>query len=277
MNVHQWVFPDPSAELHVLLIGLSCGESLPSAVRDAEHLAVVALHRWKASRVVIVVENDTDAAHVRAHLTPDELARADVRVIQNKGAFLSLCESFAAGAEKKAQRIDLLVALSSHGYRCTAPKSSKQDGKTGPDDDCIYLCGAPILDNDLHGSLVRPLRSSDVRMLTLLDTCHSGTLLSLPACTTNFLDLTWVGREDTSQKALVASISACSDGQSSQDDVSSEFGFGGGLISAFLDLWQPKQTVGQLFSALAHRLQSMGQTPTLSSDHPSFLGLEHVG
>jgi hypothetical protein len=133
-----------------------------------------------------------------------------------------------------------------------------------------------ILDQQLHDALIKPLRSSYIRVLALIDTCHSGTLLNLPVYTTNFLDrVSIVGRPELKETCAspIVSISACSDAQTSEDDVSSEFGFGGGLISAFLDAWKMGITIADLFAIISKRLTLLGQTSILSSDDTQLLGL----
>ena len=88
-------------------------------------------------------------------------------------------------------------------------------------------------------------------MLALIDTCHSETMLDL---------------HHIKHPGLVA-ISACADTQSSMQDISQDFGYGGGLVCAFADYLKDKDSINikDLYTNVYKRLLNFGQHACLTT------------
>lgn len=281
-----------------LFVGLSCGGSLPSALYDLVHMTEHAVSRMNltASDIMIMVESENDKARV-LHLFQNEpffngkqeAKTAAIPVIQvttTRAQFLTSVTSLLNGWQTQYQSsrsrgtssgLDILLMISTHGY-CVHHTSSFNGtsgggGKVGAEeckedsgcDESIHLNGEIIIDDELHNAIVSPLKSPGISLLTLVDTCHSGTMLDLPFWTIDMQHSVVDGKVDPSCLSTIYSISACSDSESSMDDVSM-FGFDGGLIAAFLDSWKPGQSVRELYAVIRDRLKRGGQTSILSSN-----------
>lgn len=280
-----------SASQKVLLIGLSCGGSLPSALFDLAHMTEHVLTRMQVDSkdIWLIVESEYDKDHV-IHLLQNEpffngehtaknltVPLPIIQVITRRDEFLTTVQQIMTQWQQEAmlslstKSLDILLILSTHGY-CThhsiASLSSCAE-RTGCDQN-IQLNGQIIIDDDLHAAIVGPLQSEKIHLLCLIDTCHSGTMLDLPYWTIDLKQQTVDGKVDPCCKSSIYSISACSDTESSMDDISC-FGFDGGLIAAYLDSWEQKdksdtsqKSIKELYMKIRDRLRKANQTSILS-------------
>ena len=111
---------------------------------------------------------------------------------------------------------DIFFSLSAHGYQ---QRGLESDGK----DEYIRVGTDRLLDDHLHTALLANVTPT-TRVLALIDTCHSGSMLDLPETYHPNVPL-----------GTVACVSACSDSETTGEDISDFGGFGGKLCAQFLD------------------------------------------
>jgi hypothetical protein len=146
-------------------------------------------------------------------------------VIRNKNHLLSrLRKLFLSFSSSDSS----LFVLCSHGYSCTNRNRIhlELNGKS----EFIRLRGERIYDFELL-NVVHSLRSKS--HLSLIDTCHSGTMLDLMYCMRNH-SICRAKVPETKHGSGV-SISACSDNETTGEDISDYGGWGGKLVGHFLD------------------------------------------
>ena len=136
---------------------------------------------------------------------------------------------------------DYLITVSSHAYKGRSGTYIQFKGVTYPATNIAQW--------------ITPLSSQD-RVLMLIDTCHSG----------NFLNLPHVDSE--MKNAIVCTISACSSHQMNSDDISTKYGFGGGLTTSVLDYIstiddKDEIKVHDLYSYCHKRLRCAGVNPQM--------------
>lgn len=120
--------------------------------------------------------------------------------------------NLAVGSESK-EEADIFLAISAHGYQGYNQSSTQVDKL----DEYFFFGGTKIVDDMMSAKLAK--LHHKIKLLALIDTCHSETMLDL---------------HHIKHPGLV-SISACGDTQSSMQDISQDFGYGGGLVCAFAD------------------------------------------
>lgn len=134
-----------------------------------------------------------------------------------------------------------IVSISSHGYI---------SGSTN----YITLKGKRYTSHDVTSWFQN---NDQGKTLILVDTCHSGSMIKLSH------------GEYTAQAntAKVCSISACSDNELDMDDISTNFGYGGGLTSAIADLIGETAiadiNISDIYTSCCKRLICLNQHPKL--------------
>lgn len=238
-----------------LLLGFTCGGSLPSALRDMRALHSRLTKEFKFGTITIAVESENDAKILKAQ-------GIESVVTPNRESLFALMSSQAQLYNSQTQPVDVFFALSTHGF-AIKPDPNKVDGT----DENIFLNGQAIYDEEIHKQFFAKL-GSQVNLLGLCDTCASETMAGLPYESTD--GKTWASvtrSEPAKDSATCYCISACSNRQSSMDDMDEDFGYNGGLSAAFLDFTHEKQIINvrELYSYIKSRLSLLNQQPVLSS------------
>lgn len=254
-----------------IIVGFSSG-GLPSTLRDVAHLFFILKHKWSFGNLKVILETRDEVNKVRVRLSNlcDEYKSSNKTAVlesfrpiipKNKSEFLLTLSSSVAKLEKS----DIFVSLSCHGYsmRSSGSSPNESDGR----DEYIKFRGSPVKDDDLHRALVGTLPDKKNNMFVLVDTCHSGTMIDL-----KYNKLTKQKEHnfaDIKTSCDISSFSGCSDSQLSRDDISYDFGFGGGLTSAFLDSCAKLPdgfNICTTFSKISKPLNKMGQKPQWSTN-----------
>lgn len=143
---------------------------------------------------------------------------------------------------EKKEEVDLLVTISSHGWR--------RNGR-----DYINFRGKIVYDVDIQ-KWFKPLLKSSVRCLVLADTCHSGTMCEFTP-----------SKLPIPKHINVVCISACDDDEYDRDDISDLYGFGGGLTTSFIDFVSLKSgsyDVCLLYKYVKNRMLKGSSTSVIS-------------
>ena len=223
-------FPRPNSERHAFIVCSSAG-NLPSAANDAITHAVV----W--ARLGFTLHHYLD-------VTPPQLTRIADRLRQHQlKTTIHSIEAFQndllalTSLHYPIAPIDVIVALSSHGYR-------------GNGHNYILFGGQQITDTQLRSWFMPLTAYSHIRVVAFVDTCHSGSMLGFTK----------------TQATTICSISACNNAESDMDDISTEFGFSGGLTAAVMDTLGNAESfdVGALYTSCRQRLAAFGTHPQLT-------------
>lgn len=120
---------------------------------------------------------------------------------------------------EKIEKLDyVLIMVSGHGYQKHSLDTKEKDGM----DEYISYNGGIIDDNEFRKLIESILPHEPIRIICLVDTCHSGTMFDIDQikqpCSTTIL-----------------SLAACQDNQYDSCDISS-IGFGGALTVHLLEI-----------------------------------------
>ncbi len=237
VGVHATPFPRPNSNRHAYIIVSSAG-NLPSAVRDAVTHGVVWSRRGFALHYYLDVST-TQREYITTQLNTRHLQATFDST--SKAVEVDIAGSLRH-ATGEAAAVDIVVAIAAHGYR-------------SGNHNYIIFAGNQITDVNL-ASWFAPLNAlHHVRALALVDTCHSGSMVGFTK-TGPTLPTT----------ATVCSLSACSNAESDMDDLSDEFGFGGGLTACVVNNigFDTPFEVDALSAACRHRMQAFGTHPQLT-------------
>jgi hypothetical protein len=234
--------PRQNSERHAYII-ISTDGNLPSAARDAISHGIA----WSRRGFKLHYYLDTSAiqqATIGSKLTEAKITAsisADIK---------ELASELKTHSEAKSP-IDIIVAISSHGY-VTNPQSSAKD-------EFIKFKGRQIVNDTLLGWFTPLKGKAHIRCVVFIDTCHSGTMCNFPGTVADNAKLP--------KDVTVCSISACSVQQFDMDDISVQFGFGGGLTSALMDALGVKTThslnIDDIFNAIRTRMKIANIHPQL--------------
>jgi hypothetical protein len=193
-------FPTPLKPVTVIIVALQAnGES---SYRDAKHLMAQTRLAWPGSQSFVFSDRAGD----------------DGKHISNK---VDLLREISKLVRKTSATSDILFCLSAHGYA----HSNKQFVRIGVD---------RVFDHELHDALYDPMHVSCLS-LCLVDTCHSGSLMNLPFCSTDGVHFLKDQNSPENVKPQSFCISACSDSELAGEDISDTYGWGGKLMCQFLD------------------------------------------
>jgi len=198
---------DKAQSISVLLIDFG-QPGLPSPDHDVVTWSSLLQKRLQIPpqniQVLVGVENESKERFqkIRAQLDP----LVHLKPTPNKIDVFNSCKAWTAGNESK----HYLFLLSGHGFYCGQNADYAVHSATGE----------TINTHEWHDALFSKLEEKAV-FLGFVDTCSSGSMLGID--------------KNKPEKGWVASISACADGQSDNDDISDFGHFGGGLTSAFCD------------------------------------------
>jgi len=202
----------------VLLISVSFAANGTSSYRDANNITTIAKEKWDA-KTLILTDNTKN------------IKSKDCLKINNKKHFLLTLENQVKDFSKTH---DVLFTISAHGY------SRRGGNEADHRDEYIRIGGQSVLDHEIRNSFYRYMDDSCLS-LCLVDTCHSGTMLDLPWCSTDGKNF-----KKVEQKLVIKPqsfcISACNDNELAGEDISDFGGFGGKLTCIFLDYFNKNYT-----------------------------------
>jgi hypothetical protein len=196
---------------------------------------------------IFVITNNNETTSVIKKKVNDKLARivkCNIEYISSNNLIDDL--SFAI----KSINNNFILCLSSHGY-------------ANGDKNYITWNGIKVTDQQFHDILTNNIHPN-LHCLSLIDTCQSGTMLNLNYQTK---DLISYKPENLSNSILnIVCIGAVDDNEYDQDDIS-DFGYGGGLTSSFIDFIHGStdlKTIKTFFSYYKNRISQLGHHPVLS-------------
>lgn len=235
--------------MKVVLVECDPGRTLGgSCTRDVNNMAHFIIERKLAECKDIIIMTTSPSSQIIPECK-----------YENSRNLLSVLNSLELGVGGS-----LFVLLSGHGYSIRDVNGDEVDGM----DECINV-GSQITDDMLYNSLIlRFANRTDVKMLLMSDTCHSGTMFDLPFTLSGGVFIKNTRRNDViGFEAL--SLSACSDQQLSMCDVGDNAGFGGSLTVALLEYPEilKKLISGDHtcdLSTISNRLKLLNQTMIIS-------------
>lgn len=237
------LFPQPNSLRHAYIIASTSGD-LPSAARDVVTYGLVFAQRGFH-------------LHLYLDVSPSELQSikrqlGDVIIHQT----LDTLPSELAAYKSMKGPIDLLVTISSHGWLSGVGEyivfQGRQYSNTVISKWFTPLAGANTLQKNVPGRNISP--ETSLQILILVDTCHSGHMTGFPR-----------GGSQLPSTAKICSISACSDTEQDSDDISDQFGFGGGLTTAVVDFIGAKESfdINQLYNQCSERVRCNNMHPQM--------------
>jgi hypothetical protein len=199
----------PRDNVKGILIAICGTQGLPSSKRDGYALSDCFAKLGFQTYVFIDNRNDGDWIKDR---------KRDVNVLSNLSLLPALLNKF------KGETYDIVITVSAHGY--------SRGGSH-------FLFDGRRISKSVMRPWYKGFEKSKCRVLTLLDTCHSENMTGFPKS----------GMSDNRGRSLQQqqdgtfnpmTFSGCRINQSLMEDVSNEYGYGGGLTSAFLDIIEGK-------------------------------------
>lgn len=185
-------FPDPAKDKYALLIVNTY--QLPNALNDTL-VQIIMLLNWGVSLGNIYILADSDKDPRLKFLTTLIYKRQKLIIKYNNGVnftakYNEILRTIAIRAQSKS---DLFISISGHGGRIRDRNNDEKDGY----DEYIIPAGVRVLDDQLFSGILQ--LGSIFNVLTLTDTCHSGTMFDSDSKTA------------LTMKASVLSLSACGD------------------------------------------------------------------
>jgi hypothetical protein len=201
---------------NVFVIAVSLLANGTSSYRDSNSITKITEERWNA-KTIILTDN---VKHIKS----------DAKIkVSNKSDFLTKLESII---KENSKKYDILFTLSAHGY-----SSGRHQ--------YIRINRERVMDYEIRDSFYKYMDESCLS-LCLVDTCHSGSMFDLPWHTTNGTDYRYI-KQDMVSKLQSYCISACNDRELAGEDISDYGGWGGKLISQFLDHFDDKIDIIKLY------------------------------
>jgi len=201
--------------VHVLCISLASNGT--SSYRDAENISHLTSTKWNAKTTIFTDKPDYFSGLHNTLVVKPATLQASLRCY----------------VQALPDHCSLLVAVSGHGYSTHVPSKSKYE--LNHRNEYIRYGHCRVFDYDLTDLLCTNMKPG-IDCLYLVDTCHSGTMFDLP-----YLSIdggrTYKHSNYTtcSPVASILCISACNDNEQAGEDISTYGGWGGKLISYFLD------------------------------------------
>ncbi|KAJ7354429.1 peptidase C14, caspase domain-containing protein [Mycena albidolilacea] len=138
---------------------------------DKIHRLLLEVYHYEPSAITILVDDGIEG-HVQP--TRRNILAAISELVKDVKAGDKLCFYYA-------------------GHSTQRPNKRSNSEEDGLDECMISLDGELIVDNELHDTLVRPLPAGS-RLVAILDTCNSGSLLDLKHYRCNRVPVPWVWR-----------------------------------------------------------------------------------
>lgn len=208
-----------------------------------------------------------DAKRFHAFLKTRGYADANVRLITDESMTRPTASAIVAGLQwltMGARLGDTLVFYySGHGYRTPDRNGDEADGM----DEMIISVDNYGITDDLVRALLVDRVPVGVRLFTVFDSCHSGSMCDLLH---NWVDGRYVQERVKAPRGMVFSLSACLDSQQAEETVIDDRAQGI-FTHSLLDLLTSRDTwrYRDLRDALNSRVKAMGfrQASQLSMSH----------
>ncbi|KAF7334769.1 Metacaspase type II [Mycena sanguinolenta] len=192
VEMHSMSSPFPNdctGQRRALLIGVSRSKAkgydvLPTAHDDVYKMRdlLLEIYHYTPSQITVLVDDG-----IEGHVQP---TRANI--LHAIGEFV---KDVKAGDK-------LCFHYSGHSTQIESRANSEEDHM----DECLIpLDGEMIVDNELHAALVKPLPSGS-RLVAVLDTCNSGSLLDLPHYRCNRVVVPWIWRGQRNSEDLWSGV-----------------------------------------------------------------------
>lgn len=220
-------------------------ENLYSSICDAVNLIHLFEDMFICNNIFVISNNNLCSTTIKNKVKNLELIDPKIEYMTSQ-TLLDDLESLI-----KLLKNNFFLTLSSHGY-------------ANQDKNYIYWNGKKITDQNFHDILTNNM-NNQLHCLSLIDTCQSGTMLNLNYQTKDTLIYK---PENLSNSDLnIICIGAVDDNEYDQDDISN-FGYGGGLTSAFIDFMtdstSTKKTIRTFFIYYKNRISLLNHHPVLS-------------
>lgn len=235
------IFPREESERHAYIIVSTAGD-LSSAARDAVAHGVAFARRGFVLHYFLDVgkpdhgqtsEKDVIIARLKEHNIQSFTISEENALDLDLGLFVSV-----------SHPVDILVAISSHGWISDTSHEYITFKSRRYTDIEIRNWFTPLQNNPL------------VQVLVLVDTCHSGNMCKFPHRGSSL-----------PPSAHICSISACTDAETDSDDISDEFGLGGGLTTSVMDFLNEDLSetfqINNLYNRCRQRLRCAGRHPQM--------------
>jgi len=181
--------------------------------------------------------------------------------VDNKPTKSTILNELKALLERGQAGDMLFFHYSGHGGQLRDRNGDERDGR----DECIYSCLLETISDDQFKSMIHHYLKPRVTLVCLMDCCNSGTGLDLRFnCKNNGRIV--ANRRQQPTRGNVYMLSGCKDPQTSADAwLNGQFA--GAMTTAFLQMYQPNESWGQLLNKMQWRLreQRFTQIPQLSS------------
>lgn len=206
----------PGRNLHIVAIGLRANGS---SARDVVNIAKLGV---TACNATVTVLSDTTSAESKHG--------AFVRIQSKRGLLHELEQAIT---RVPATNSDLLICISGHGYETGSSRGAGYQLPNSRRSQYVRIGRDLVMDYELTAVVCKMHRISGL-VVVLNDTCHSGTLLDL--------ENVHVAGSQTVHRILptrplnrVLAIGVCSDRETTGEDIGDFGGWGGKLLSRFMD------------------------------------------
>merc|ERR1712192_109827 len=161
----------------------------------------------------------------------------------------------------------LFLHFSGHGSQQKDPYGFEEDGYNETIVPVDHSRAGQISDDEIWTTMVYPLPSG-VKLMAIMDCCHSGTGLDLPFDYSFKKDRWIVDENPAHSQGDVIQLSGCQDDQTSADAMD-KYQVGGAMTTAFIHSvrTKPNATYTQLLSSIHSNLKRRGfsQKPQLTT------------
>lgn len=222
-------FPQ-SLDRPVLLLACALHANATSSYRDARNMSRFIQDEYAAKKqqqqcVVKILTDSHSRDGFFDHPEQVELCQTGKQFLDH----ISQC------VQRYSETHDILFTLSSHGYTTSVENQQARAEEKDDRDEYVRVKGDVVRDHHIRHAIFQYMHQN-CRCFALIDTCHSGTMLDLPYTSTDgghkfhHTDI-----NEMNIPKHVYCISACSDNELDGEDISQYGGWGGKLISQYLD------------------------------------------
>lgn len=227
----------PRESTKKIQIVICATQGLASAKRDAYALTTV-MQRL-GFRTFILIDSNSDIAWLKQKFGKNDKIRYMDSMTQVGQIFNFI--------KKRKEPYDIFVSISGHGFLGAGSS--------------YFIFAGQTIDKNVMRPWYVGLENTKHHVFTLIDTCHSGNMVGFQKI--NPREFRGLGE---SQLWTPMALAGCSATQSLMQDISTEFGYGGGLTSAFLDaIGEGPFDLNAVASQCCARLLHLGCHSVLSS------------